>query len=134
VSKPDYSSYTIEELLDCKANIDKDAWPDRYKEILATIAIHVEKPEEKMRHDEIVFAEFCEELREDLSMTLDDNLWPLLKLFSKRARESTPSTFRGEVCPICSKKLVISESFGTWNIGCCACNMEYSIREKRYNP
>lgn len=27
--EPNYASYTLEELLDCKANIDAQAWPKR---------------------------------------------------------------------------------------------------------
>lgn len=37
--KPDYQSYTLEELNDVKSNIDKDAYPERYKELLQEIML-----------------------------------------------------------------------------------------------
>ncbi|WP_236552226.1 hypothetical protein, partial [Alteromonas sp. KUL106] len=130
LSKPDFSSYSIEELLDCKQNIDKDRYPERYREILDLIALLTQDPKIKSSHDEIVFIEFCEALRDDLRITLDDNLWPILKLFSKRLRDSVPSTFQDQVCPVCSGDLHITQRFGAWEVECQTCDMVYSITER----
>lgn len=131
MSRPNFSSYTIEELLDCKQNIDKERWPERYQEILDVLASRVEDPTNKAEHDELIFTSFCEELRDDLTITIDDNLWPIITFFSKRLRRSVPSTFLDEVCPICAGELNITQRFGSWNIACEKCDMSYSIRERR---
>ena len=130
MSKPDFSSYSIEELLDCKQNIDKDRYPERYKEILDFVALRTQDPNIKRSHDEIVFMEFCEALRDDLRISLDDNLWPILQLFSKRLRDSVPSTFQEQVCPVCSGDLNITQRFGSWEVECQTCDMVYSIAER----
>jgi len=44
LSKPRFSSYSIEELLDCKQNIDKERYPERYKEIIDLIALRTQDP------------------------------------------------------------------------------------------
>lgn len=44
---PDYQSYTLEELYDVKSNIDKDAYPERYKELLQELILR-EKAEPKV--------------------------------------------------------------------------------------
>lgn len=133
MAKPNYSRYSMEELLDCKENIDKGDWPERYQEILECIELLQRDPNQKRTHDEIVFANFCEELRNDLAISLDDNFWPILKLFSKTARNSKPSTFDREVCPICAGELDVSENWGTWEVVCNACDLGYSIRERANN-
>jgi hypothetical protein len=130
MSKPDYSAYTVDELIDCKTNIDRDAWPERYQEILESISIRCDIPDEKLRHDQLVFFQFCEKLRDDLSFTIDDNLWGIFKIFSKNARNSVPSTFDGEVCPICEKALKIESIFGSWRITCENCELEQIVRER----
>lgn len=131
MSKPNFSSYSIEELLDCKQNIDKECWPERYQEILDELAFRLEDTSKKATHDELVFSTFCEELRDDLTIAIDDNLWPIITFFSKRLRRSVPSTFLNEVCPICAGELNITQRFGSWNIECETCDMSYSIRERR---
>ena len=131
MNKPNFSSYSIEELLDCKQNIDKERWPERYQEILDELALRLEDPSRKAVHDELVFTAFCEELRDDLTIAIDDNLWPIITFFSKRLRRSVPSTFLNEVCPICAGELNITQRFGSWNITCETCDMSYSIRERR---
>ena len=83
MSRPNFSSYTIEELLDCKQNIDRERWPERYQEILDVLASRVEDPTNKAEHDELIFTSFCEELRDDLTITIDDNLWPIITFFFK---------------------------------------------------
>lgn len=130
MGKPNFSSYSMEELLQCKLNIDKNAWPERYQEILECIDALKHHPEQKKIHDEIVFVTFCESLRSDLAIAIDDNLWPFLKLFSKKARHSLPSTFDGEVCPICFGQLAITQAWGRWNIKCRICNLDYTLRER----
>ncbi len=130
MGKPNFSSYSIEELMDCKQNIDKDKWPKRYQEILDAIALRVKDPDQKKSHNEIVFIEFCKELQDDLEIAIDDNLWPLLGLFSKRFRNSVPSTFDGQVCPVCSGSLNISQRLGFWVIACGKCNLSYAIQER----
>jgi hypothetical protein len=37
--KPDYKSYSLEELYDVKDHIDKDKYPERYQELLHEIAL-----------------------------------------------------------------------------------------------
>ena len=132
MGKPNFSSYSIEELMDCKQNIDKEKWPDRYQEILDEIAKRVQDPAKKKSHNEIVFKEFCEELQDDLEIALDDNIWPILGLFSKRFRNSLPSTFDGQVCPVCSGKLDVERSLGFWQISCHSCDLHYAIQERPY--
>ncbi len=130
MGKPDFSSYTIEELMDCKQTIDREKWPERYQEILDAIALLVQDPEKKKSHGELIFIEFCEELQEDLEIAIDDNFWSILGLFSKRARTSLPSTFEGQVCPVCSGKLDIYEKLSFWNISCHSCDLHYAIQER----
>ena len=58
--KPDYSSYSLEELYDVKDHIDKDKYPERYQELLHEIALReaavptseVIKPERKSNNKE----------------------------------------------------------------------------------
>jgi len=128
--KPNFSSYTVEELLDCKQNIDKAKWPDRYQEIKDVISERVKNPENKRTHDEIAFAEHFEELVDDLGIAIDDNLWPFLGMFSKRIRNSLPSTFDGQVCPICSNKLDIVQKHSFWVISCHKCALSHAIQER----
>ena len=130
MGKPDFSSYSIEELMDCKQSIDKDKWPERYQEILDTISLRVKDPEKKKSHDEIVFIEFCEELEDDLEIALDDNIWSFLGVFSKRFRNSLPSTFQDEVCPVCSGELSVVHKSGFWNVSCYSCDLHYAIQER----
>lgn len=40
--KPDYQSYTLEELYDVKVNIDKEAYPERYENLLIEIKLREE--------------------------------------------------------------------------------------------
>jgi len=49
--KVDYCSYTLEELYDVHENIDKDAYPERYKELLKELASR-EKEEAAKEPDE----------------------------------------------------------------------------------
>ena len=42
----DYAKYSIEELLDVKANIDTDAHPERYQALLKAIEEKIATPEE----------------------------------------------------------------------------------------
>lgn len=132
MSKPNYSKYTMQELLDCKSNIVKDEWPERYQEILHEISVLCETQNGKLQHDEIVFSEFCDGLRDDLTLSIDDNYWPILKLFSKSARNSLPSTFRGEVCPVCKRDLSVSNGFWGWLVACKSCALEHVVRERMY--
>ncbi|MFC4701603.1 hypothetical protein ACFO4O_15720 [Glaciecola siphonariae] len=130
MGKPDFSTYTIEELMDCKQTIDKERWPERYQEILNAIALRVKDPEKKKSHDELVFIQFCEELKDDLEIAIDDNIWSFLGLFSKQARTSLPSTFEGEICPVCSGSLDIYEKLSFWNLSCYSCDLHYAIQER----
>jgi hypothetical protein len=40
--KPDYQSYTLEELYDVKVNIDKEAYPEMYKDLLHELKLREE--------------------------------------------------------------------------------------------
>ena len=130
MGKPNFSSYTIDELVDCKNTIDKDRLTERYQEILHAIAQHVQDPEKKKSHDELIFIDFCEELQDDLQIALDDNFLSFLGLFSKRARASLPSTFDGQVCRVCSGQLDIYEKLSFWNVSCHSCDLHYAIQER----
>lgn len=51
--EPDYQSYTLEELYDVKSNIDKHAYPQRYKALLHEFALR-ENAEAKSIPKEVV--------------------------------------------------------------------------------
>ncbi len=130
MSKPDYSSYTIEELIDCKENIDREAWPERFVEIEQRIKSLVKSsPSIRSEHNELVFFNYCESLRDDLTFTMDDNFLSIFGLFSKRAKKTIPSTFQGEVCPICAGELDIDNSFGSWFLACKNCEVQGVVEE-----
>ncbi|WP_068546930.1 hypothetical protein [Thalassotalea crassostreae] len=44
--KPDYQSYTLEELYDVEVNIDKEAYPERYKDLLHELKLREEEESE----------------------------------------------------------------------------------------
>ena len=128
--EPDYNDYSIEELLDSKENIDKDQWPARFAEICERIeALTAADPEIKKQHDTIVFANFCEELRGDLTLAVDDDFLKIFRIFSKRAQTITPSTFEGEVCPICEGELVVESVRGGWHLECEQCDVDGYVSE-----
>ena len=129
MAKPDYENYTIAELLNCREQIDTQAWPERYQEIRKYIAIRQQDPKQNRIHDEIVFANFCQALSYELSCSIDDNLWPLLKVFSKSARSTKPAAFEDKVCPVCSGDLDVSHKWGRWKVFCYACNIGYAFQE-----
>ena len=131
MSKPDYSSYTIEELIDVKENIDREAWPDRFKEVELRIQSLIESsPSIRATHNEIVFLNYCESLRDDLTIAMDDDFLSIFRIFSKRARRAIPSTFQGEVCPICEGKLTIDDSLGGWLLSCDNCKVDGVVYER----
>ncbi|AXR06323.1 hypothetical protein [Salinimonas sediminis] len=50
--KPDYQSYTLEELYDVEVNIDKDAYPERHKDLLHELKLREEaKPKVEIKED-----------------------------------------------------------------------------------
>ena len=131
MSKPDYSSYTIEELIDVKENIDRDAWPDRFKEVELRIQSLIESsPAIRAKHNEIVFLDYCESLRDDLTIAMDDDFLSIFRIFSKRARTVIPSTFQGEVCPICAGNLDIGDTPGDWLLSCGNCKVQGTVHER----
>lgn len=133
MTKPDYSRYSVAELLDCKANIDKEAWPDRYQDILEQLKIKNQNPEDKEQHDIIVFANFCSELSDELSLSLDDNFIGFLGLFSTKAQDMIPSTFEGKSCPICEGSLKVKPNWQAWQVSCLACNITGTVQEVSNN-
>jgi hypothetical protein len=116
--------------MDCKQTIDKERWPERYQEILDTIALRVKDPEKKKSHDDLVFIQFCEKLKDDLEIAIDDNIWSFWGLFSKQVKAGLPSTFEGEVCPVCSGNLDIYEKLSFWNLSCYSCDLPHAIQER----
>ena len=103
--EPNYASYTLDELLDCKANIDAQAWPERLKDIETALSAYAsQSAEHEKQYKQAVFNAYCETLRHDLTISIDDNILWFLRAFSKQAKGITPSTFIGEVCPLCAGK------------------------------
>ena len=91
--EPNYASYTLEELLDCKANIDGQAWPDRLKDIENALSVYAsQSAEHAKQYKQAVFNAYCETLRHDLTISIDDNILWFLRPFSKQAKDITPST------------------------------------------
>ena len=41
--EPNYASYTLDDLIDCKANIDAQEWPERLKDIENALNVYVSK-------------------------------------------------------------------------------------------
>ena len=126
VNKPDYSDYIIEELLEAKQSIDRKMWPERYQDILDSIAERNKEPSNKESHDNIVFIQYCEEIVEG-SFNLFDDIGDFFGLFSKSVRNSKASAFEEYSCPICSGNLDIDRHFGVWNIACHPCGIGYEF-------
>jgi hypothetical protein len=50
--KPDYQSYTLEELYDVEENIDKEAYPERYKDLLHELKLREDaKPQIEVKEE-----------------------------------------------------------------------------------
>jgi hypothetical protein len=131
MNKPDYANYTIEELLECKASIDSYKWPDRHNEILQELSNRSKTKAGKAEHDELVFMEYCEGLRSDLSLSIDAIFWPLVVVFSKSGKGSLPSVFRDENCPVCTKTLDAKNGWLGWRVICHHCKLDCIVRPKR---
>ncbi|NMH66625.1 hypothetical protein [Shewanella salipaludis] len=92
MNKPDYSTYSMEELLDCQEMIDKEAWPERYQEILATIEPKVSaSPSQAAVNKRIRFENFCYELSRELCWSLSDEFSSIASLFSEHYRNKLPN-------------------------------------------
>jgi hypothetical protein len=63
----------------------------------------------------------------------DGDLFSLFGLFSKRVKKAIPSTFQGEVCPICSGELIITNNFFNWQLACKNCHVEGIVEERIRN-
>jgi len=140
MNKPNYAVYTIEELIESKESINRDAWPERFIEIEDRIQYLIKSsPAEKAKYNELVFLNFCESLRTDLSYAVDDDILSILRLFSKKAEAAIPSTFQGEVCPLCKGELEVSYYSGSWFsftrgwlLTCRNCNTEGIVEQYQH--
>lgn len=129
--KPDYANYTLAELIDCQHHIDAHAWPERVKEIDHYIGLYAAKsPEHEREYKQAVFNAFCDTLRRDLAINIDDNILWFLRFFSKRAKALTPSTFADEVCPLCHASLHARTWAGGWELHCKACDVAGIVVER----
>lgn len=140
MSKPNYAAYTIAELIESKESIDRDAWPERFIELEDRIQYLINSsPSQRTEYNELVFLNFCESLRGDLSFAIDDNILSVVGLFSKKAEAAMPSTFQGEVCPICKGELAVTYYRGSWFsftkgwlLTCRDCKTEGIVEEYRH--
>ena len=79
--------------------------------------------EHEKQYKQAVFDAYCETLRHDLTMSIDDNILWLLRPFSNQAKDITPSTFAGEVCPLCAAKLSATTWAAGWQLSCENCQV-----------
>lgn len=131
MNKPNYSAYSLEELIECKDTINREAWPERYQEIKQRIQqITSACGSSKQIYKEIEFLNFCESLRDDLTLAFDDNLLGIFSFFSKRAKTAIPSTFQDEICPICQGELDVESSAWGWKLSCKSCEVSGIVQER----
>lgn len=129
--EPNYASYTLDELLDCKANIDAQAWPERLKDIENALSVYAsQSAEHEKQYKQAVFNAYCETLRHDLTISIDDNILWFLRPFSKQAKDITPSTFAGEVCPLCKGDISATTWAAGWQLSCEHCEVTGIVVEK----
>jgi len=84
---------------------------------------------DKKQYRQAVFDAYCETLRHDLTISIDDNILWLLRPFSKQAKDITPSTFAGEVCPLCKGNLSVTTWIAGWQLSCEHCEVTGIIVE-----
>ena len=132
MSEPDYSTYSMEELLDCQEMIDREKWPERYRSINAAIDAKMSSsPEEKATNKQIRFTKFCYEISGELYWSLSDEFIAFCSSFSRKCRRQLPSAVADEKCQICQGNFVGNKALLGWIVRCEACEVAGRILDYR---
>ncbi|WP_345340990.1 hypothetical protein [Corallincola platygyrae] len=131
--EPDYSTYSMEELLQCLKDVDQARWPERYANIQKWIEAVRRTSEGKQAYEAKVFTDYC--------LTLCESRWddpetvllsPATMLMSPQQKVESCDFFSNASCPICNGALNFEEErHECWTISCPSCDCSVYCRYLR---
>ena len=129
MAMPDYSRYSMLELLECLDTIDKEKWPERYQAITQCIENkkNTNDSNAKLVHDTSIFSDYCTDLEYELRDSLEVDVISFLRPFVSGLKNTYPQALEDAHCPLCSSKLAVRKAFLGWKVTCKSCQLEHKI-------
>ena len=125
MANPNYTRYSVLELLECLDSIDKEKWPDRYQAILHAIDNKKNNSKvDKAVHDTALFNDYCTKLEHELHDSFEVDV---LSFIQPLTGGVYPEVLQHSSCPICAKKLTIKNATMGWRVSCKSCELENKV-------